>query len=145
MTENSYTIYHNFRIEGKAEEVFGAIANPEHLINWWPLKCTGKMQVGGAYNLNFTDTYDWYGVVDVYEPGKAFHVSMVKSDDDWHGTTFGFDLEEQAGSVKVQFFHKNWKSVNEHFKIASFCWAMLLNGLKMYVEHGTIIPFEKRN
>lgn len=145
MTENLFTIYHNFQIHGKAEEVFEAIANPEHLINWWPLKCTGKMNVGGSYNFNFTDTYNWFGVVDVYEHGKAFYVSMVESDDDWHGTTFGFDLETQAEGVKVQFFHKNWKSCNEHFKIASFCWAMLLNGLKMYVEHGTIIPFEKRN
>ncbi|UWX56336.1 hypothetical protein NYZ99_09110 [Maribacter litopenaei] len=69
---------------------------------------------------------------------------MTKSDPDWDATSFGFDLVENGENIKVQFWHVGWRECNAHFRRSSFCWAILLNGLKNYVEKGIIIPFEKR-
>jgi hypothetical protein len=34
--------------------------------------------------------------------------------------------------------------VSAHYRTSSFCWAMYLRLLKRYVEHGEVVPYEKR-
>ncbi|WP_053972432.1 SRPBCC domain-containing protein [Mangrovimonas sp. ST2L15] len=142
---SSHSIYHNFIIKAPQKGVFDAVSQPQHLDNWWPLKSSGEPKLGTTYNLNFTDAYDWYGEVVVCEPNNSFHIKMTKSDKDWDPTTFGFDLQEHDQGTYVRFSHVNWPEMNDHLKFSSFCWGMLLNGLKDYLEKGTIIPFENRN
>jgi len=141
----SYNIYHNLIIKTSLKEVFDAVSQPEHLNNWWTLKSSGKPELNAEYNLNFTDDYNWYCKVSKLKTNKSIHFKMTKSDADWNSTTFGFDLKEIDGGTMMKFSHVNWQDVNHHFKHSSFCWAMLLNGLKNYLEEGVIIPFEKRN
>jgi len=70
---------------------------------------------------------------------------MTRSDSDWDPTTFGFELENAKKSVKIKFWHIGWPACNSHYRRSSFCWAMLLNGLKSYLERGVVIPFEERD
>lgn len=140
----SFSIYHNFVIKAPAAKVFKAISLPEHLDNWWPLKSSGAPVLGTTYNFNFTDAYNWFGTVAKCIPNASFHIKMTDADADWNLTTFGFDLEEKEGGTSVQFSHTNWPACNVEFKQSSYCWAILLNGLKNYVEKGIIIPFEER-
>ena len=141
----SYNIYHNFQINATPKAVFDAVSQPMHLDNWWSLKSSGVPALGETYNLNFTDQYDWYCQVSKLEPNNSIHFKMTKADADWNPTTFGFDLEEINDRTNVKFSHINWKDTNDHFKIASFCWAMLLNGLKNYLEKGVVVPFDQRS
>ncbi|TBN04858.1 SRPBCC domain-containing protein [Hyunsoonleella flava] len=140
-----FNIYHSLLVEEKPSKVFNAISLPKHLDNWWTLKSSGEPKFGVEYNLNFTDKYDWYCKVSKIEPNKSIHFKMTKSDADWNPTTFGFDLKETENGTLVEFSHVNWVNQNHHFKHSSFCWALLLNGLKNYLEKGTIVPFEERN
>lgn len=140
-----FDIYHDVYIQSSAEKVYNAISNPPELVNWWPLKCTGKASVGEEYNFFFEEPYDWYGEVTKAVPGRSFHVKMKKSDPDWEQTTFGFDLEKEENGVWLQFSHQNWPTRNRHFRHSSHCWAILLQGLKEYIEKGKIIPFEQRS
>ncbi len=140
-----YSIYHNFFIKATPKEVFEAISTPKHLDNWWTLKSSGIAKLGEIYNLNFTDQYDWYCQVSLCNPYEAIHFKMTKSDKDWDPTTFGFDLEEIEGGTYVRFSHVDWPNANDHYKFSAFCWAMLLNGLKNYLEKGVVIPFEERS
>ena len=140
-----YEIYHDLIIEAPAGEVFSKITDPDHLINWWPLKCSGAPEKDAEYNFYFDDAYDWYGKVIKIEENQAFHIKMTDSDADWDPTSFGFDLEEIEQGVQVRFWHVGWPECNAHFKRSSYCWAMLLNGLKNYTEKGTVIPFELRD
>ncbi|MCK0178043.1 SRPBCC domain-containing protein [Flavobacteriaceae bacterium S0862] len=141
----SFNIYHNLVINASLKEVFDVVSLPNHLDNWWTLKSSGKPELHTEYNLNFTDEYDWYCKVSKVELIKSFHLKMTKSDDDWNSTTFGFDLEEANNGTLLKFSHINWPKENNHFKHSSFCWALLLNGLKNYLEKREIIPFDKRN
>lgn len=141
----SYNIYHNLLINASAKEVFDAVTKPEHLNNWWTLKSSGTPELNTEYNLNFTDDYNWYCKVFEVKINESFHLKMTQSDADWNPTTFGFDLETNENCTLIKFSHINWPYNNHHFRHSSFCWAMLLSGLKNYLEKGVVIPFEERN
>lgn len=140
-----FNIYHSLLIEQSLSKVFKAISQPKHLDNWWTLKSSGKPMLDATYNLNFTNTFNWFCKVSKVELNKSIHFKMTKSDEYWDSTTFGFDLEEVENGTLVNFSHVNWPKQNHHFKHSSFCWAMLLNGLKNYLEKDIIIPFEARS
>lgn len=142
---SDYTIYHNLMVDSPAGAVFAAVTQPNHLINWWPMRCSGSPAIGAEYNFYFGPEYDWYGKVSEVEENQLFVIEMTKSDPDWDPTSFGFQLEENNGKTKLKFHHTGWASPNDHFRIASYCWAMLLKGLKDYVETGIILPFEDRS
>jgi len=144
-SSRGHTIYHDLVIHAPLEEVFRAVSDPQELCQWWPQKCSGSPGLDKEYNFFFGELYDWYGNVVTYVHNKAFHVKMTRSEPDWDPTTFGFDLRGKDDGVEVQFWHMGWPECNAHFRTASFCWAMLLNGLKGYLENGTVIPFESRN
>lgn len=144
-TPSGFTLYHDLYIKASAELMYQAVSQPEHLINWWPLKCSGTPQVSTEYNFNFTDEYNWYGKVITAKPNEAFHIKMTKSDEDWNHTSFGFDLEAKEDHVHLKFWHSGWPNCNAHFRHSSYCWAILLHGLKSYVERGIVVPFEERN
>ncbi|KJD33570.1 hypothetical protein PK35_06930 [Tamlana nanhaiensis] len=140
----AYNIYHNFQINASMQAVFNAVTQPEHLNNWWSLTSSGTPALNQIYNLNFTNSYNWFGKVCKVETNKSFYLKMTESDADWNPTTFGFDLFSTKLGTEVHFSHVNWPEENNHFKHSSFCWALLLNGLKNYLEKGIIIPFEER-
>ncbi|PZX57849.1 SRPBCC family protein [Algoriphagus chordae] len=141
---DNFAIYHRLIISASVGEVFEAISEPKHLINWWPLSCTGKPELNAQYNFYFGESYNWFGRVSKIDSNTTFHVKMTKADPDWDPTTFGFDLETSGTNVTVNFSHSGWPACNEHFKVASYCWAILLHSLKNYLEKGIIIPFEER-
>lgn len=140
----NYNIYHDLIIKASKTQVFDAFVFPEHLNNWWTLKSSGEPKLGAEYNLNFTDTYDWYCKVSKVVPNESFYLKMTKADEDWNPTTFGIQLSVVENGTLLGFSHTNWKSCEHHFKHTSFCWAILLKGLKEYLENSVILPFEKR-
>lgn len=141
----NFGIFHNLIIQTTPDKVFKAVSSPKHLNNWWTKKCTAEQKLGGVYNLYFTDKYNWFGEVVVFEPNTSFSIKMTNADEDWDATSFGFDLEAQENRTLVKFAHTGWQYRNNHFRKTSFCWAMLLNGLKDYLEKGTIVPFNERS
>lgn len=141
----SHTIYHNLLIKASPKIIFDAVSQPKHLDNWWTLKSSGEPKLNSEYNLNFTDEYNWFCKVSKFKENQSIQFKMTKADEDWKPTTFGFELEPHENGTLVRFSHTDWEEPNDHFKVASFCWAILLNGLKNYLEKGVVIPFEKRN
>ncbi len=142
---NMHTISFDIKIQADKEKIFQAVSLPEHLVNWWPLHCTGEPYLGAEYNFNFTDQYDWYAIVDEFNPAEKIGFKMTKSDPDWDPTRFTFALEADRDGTWLCFDHMAWPDRNRHFRYSSYCWAMLLQSLKEYLEDGKIIPFEKRS
>ena len=139
-----YTIYHDVFINADRTKVFQAISQPSEITNWWALRCSGKVKLGAEYNYNFTDKYDWYGELCELELNTSFFIKMTKSDPDWDPTTFGFILQDHKDGTMLSLEHRNWSELNHEFKNSSYAWAVLLNGLKKYLEKGIILPFEER-
>ena len=142
--EKTFDIYHDLVIKASGKEVFDAVSLPQHLNNWWTLKCTGTPELGEEYNFFFTPEYNWFGKVSTCEPNRAFHIKMTQADEDWNPTSFGFDIEELSDGLRLKFSHKNWPHCNEHFRHSSYCWATLLGYLKNYLEKGVVVQFEDR-
>jgi uncharacterized protein YndB with AHSA1/START domain len=143
-TGGDFAIHHDVFIKSTKKKLFEAVSQPSHLNKWWTLRCAGKPKEGAEYNFYFTPEYDWLGKVIKIEPNQAFHIKMTKSDSDWAPTSFGFDLEDGEGGVQLKFWHTGWPQCNHSFRRSSYCWAILLNGLKNYVEKEIIVPFEDR-
>ena len=143
-TVKNFSIHHELIINASLTKVFKFITEPEHLINWWPKKCIGIPKIGEEYNFFFTPEYDWFGQVIECSDNRKFHIKMTKADTDWATTTFGFNIEDYNDNVLLKFWHAGWLECNSHYRKSSFCWAMLLNGLKNYIEKGSVIPFDKR-
>ncbi|MDX1685434.1 MAG: SRPBCC domain-containing protein [Saprospiraceae bacterium] len=137
-------LYHNLKIEASASRVFDAFSRPEHLNNWWTLESSGQPEVGEIYRLYFGDPYDWRFRVSRSERNNIFEWKVQSADKDWEPTSVGIELKEVNDGVTVNFYHINWPEDNDHYKHSNYCWAHLLNGLKKYVEEGTIIPFDER-
>lgn len=138
-------IHHNFIIKSKADKVFEAFCTPAGLDSWWTLRSAGKPQMGDIYTFYFGPEYDWRAEVTLSRPNKALTWRMKDAMKDWMGTQVGFQLTERKDETSVAFFHKGWAEANEHFGITTYCWAMLLKGLKDYVEQGIVIPHALRN
>jgi len=141
----SHDIQHDVLIKATPTAVYKAISDPADLEKWWPLRCSGEAREGAEYNFFFGDSYDWYAKVTKAETDKHFHLAMTKSDPDWDPTSFGFDLTAENDQTLLQFWHRDWPEDNGHFRHSSYCWAILLSGLKGYVETGTVIPFPERS
>ena len=140
----AFNIYHDVFINASPKKVFECISKPELLEKWWPLKCSGELKLGAIQRYFFSREYDWLMEVIRYEPDTAFYLSMLKTDNDWAPTTIRYDLKKSDMGTSLSFSHINWPECNHHFKRSSWCWAVLLKGMKDYLEKGTIVPFEER-
>lgn len=140
----AFAIHHNLYINSTRARIFEAITQPKQLIKWWPKGCQGKPELDEIYNFYFAPEYDWYGKVIKVQQNKSFYIKMIQSDDNWNPTSFGFELKSKGNGVTVMFSHEGWPSCNAEFRESSYCWAILLNSLKNYLEKGIIVPFEDR-
>ncbi len=140
------TISQGFFIKSTKVQLFEAISTAEGFNNWWTLKCSGFSQLGNEFNFYFSDVYDWKAKITKLIPNEEIEFSMTVSSEDWENTVFGFKLNDDANdTIYIEFYHKNWKSINKEFLITNYCWANLFFQLKEYIETGVVLEFSQRN
>lgn len=137
-------ILHDFPIRAAPARVFSAVSDPKELDCWWTKRCTGSAIPGREYELWFGPEYDWRAKVSRCTPDSEFELLMTRADHDWTGSKVGFNLQGDNATTRVRFWHTGWPVANDHFRISTFCWAMYLRLLRLYVETGQIIPYETR-
>lgn len=137
-------ICHDVPIAGTVKEVFEGVATPEGLSKWWSKGGTGEPVAGGILDLDFGPGYRWKAVVEECEPNRTFAIRMTECDKDWEGTRVRFRVEEQGSGTVLRFEHLGWPEDNPHYRTSSYCWAMYLRCLKMYVEEGTELDYSRR-
>jgi len=140
-----YSILHDVYIDAQAEKIFAAISQSDHINNWWTKECESNAKLGASYRFYFSPEYDWYAEVSAIKPNVFLELQMTKSDKDWDTTKFGFSLTSKGSGTLLSFYHKNWKTTNHHFRRTSYSWALLLQGLKNYVEKGEVVAFAQRS
>lgn len=138
-------IMHQFKVNAPIEKVFAGFTEPTHLNAWWPLESDGVAEQDALYRFYFGPGYDWKAQVIHCVPGRELSWKFVETMEDWKPTQLRFVLSESNGGTLVQFSHCDWEEASDHFAISNYCWGQLLNGLKDYLETGTVIPFEKRS
>jgi len=144
MMRDMASILHDLHIHAPAHRVFRAITEPAEVERWWSLECSGTPATGEEYRLFFGEPWDWRARVSRFEPDAAFEWEMTEAMDDWVGTRVGFELIPTSDGTRVRFSHTGWSDQDEHFRVSSYCWAMLLRLLKVYVERGEVMPHTQR-
>lgn len=140
-----YIIMHDLYINSSAAEIYDAISLPERINNWWTKQCEGLRKKGATYNLFFSEDYDWLAEVTEIEQNKHFELTMTRSNEGWPGTRFGYRIIEDDDRCLLSFYHSGWSEPNPKYRHTSYCWALILNGLKTYIEEGRSIPFDERS
>ena len=131
-------------IKALPDAVFDGVSTPSGLDAWWTKTCTGSPIEGSEYRLGFGPGYDWRARVIKSRPGSEFELELFDSDPDWNGTQIGFRLEPKDGKVQLHFHHTGWPEANEHWRISCYCWPIYLRLLRRNLEHGEVVPYEKR-
>jgi uncharacterized protein YndB with AHSA1/START domain len=137
-------ILHDVPIAAPVARVFSAISTPAALDAWWTLGSSGEARIGAEYELFFGEEYDWRATVTRCTPDRAFAFGMTHASDDWIGTTVSFVLDARVDHTWLRFAHTGWRTASEHYRISSYCWAMYLRVMKRWIEHGEVVPYEKR-
>ena len=139
-----HAILHNVYIRATSNRVFEAMTTPAEINQWWTLESGGKPVLHSKYRFYFSPANDWKAEVTQVTDLTSIEWKMTIADSDWTGTSFGFTLVTQPDMVRVEFYHKDWKTTNEHYRMTSYCWAMYLNLLKRYLEKEEIVPYNER-
>jgi uncharacterized protein YndB with AHSA1/START domain len=137
-------IFHDFAIRVSADRVFEAVSTASGLDAWWTKRSAGEPAEGAQFELCFGPEYDWRARVTRYVANSDFELQMVRTDADWLGTHVGFHLDGGSGKTWVRFHHTGWPSLNEHYRISCYCWAVYLRILRRYLEYGERVPYEQR-
>jgi uncharacterized protein YndB with AHSA1/START domain len=137
-------IYHQFIIRSRPEKVFEAISRSKGLDSWWTKTSSENPEADGIYTLYFSPGYQWKARVSKFKPDSLFELQLTEADEDWTGTRVGFLLSKKNDSTAVDFYHTDWPTLNDHYKISSYCWAMYLRLLKRYIENGEQVEYERR-
>lgn len=137
-------IFHYFRVYAPAGRVFEGVSAPAGLDAWWTKTSAGHPETGAGYELGFGAGFDWRAVVTRSIPGVEFELEMTAADDDWTATRIGFEIQPKERFTDVRFHHTGWPRDNDHYRISNYCWAMYLRLLKRSIEHGEVVPYEKR-
>lgn len=135
----------DFPVAAPPSRVFAAISTPAGLDQWWTLGCQGTASIGEAFVLDFGPGYQWKGKVVRCVRDEAFELELVEAMPDWTGTRVGFDLApSESGGTQVWFGHRGWADAGDHFRTSVFCWAMYLRIMKLGLEQGLRVPYERR-
>jgi uncharacterized protein YndB with AHSA1/START domain len=137
-------ILHDFPIAAPVAAVFEAFSSPPGLDAWWTSRSAGFAELGAVYTLDFGPEYSWRGGVRRCERNVAFEWELMQAMPDWIGTRVGAEFSERDGLTWIRFYHTGWPSASEHYRISTYCWAMYLRVLKRYLEHGEMVPYERR-
>lgn len=137
-------ILQDFAVQVPPDRVFDGVSQPALLDQWWTLQSRGEPSVGSAYELDFGPGHLWHAVVTIVRPGAAFELRLTDADPDWSNTTVGFDLSAAGGGTQVRFHHSGWSEPSDHYRTSCHCWALYLRILRRYLEHGEIVPYDRR-
>lgn len=132
-------------IQVEPARVFNAINTAAGLDSWWTKRSARTDSPEGVeYELWFGPEYDWRARVVSEVTEREFTLVMTRADVDWTGTTVRFELDARDGGTWVRFAHLGWPSINEHFRISSYCWAAYLRILRRSLEYGEMVGYEER-
>lgn len=137
-------IFHDFIIKAPVSQVFDGISSPAGLDSWWTQRSSGIPKAGNEYMLDFGPGYEWKAKVTKCVKDKAFELLLTDAQEDWRGTSVGFELEHHKHGCLARFCHRGWSEENDHYRTSCYCWAMYLRILKRKIEYGEDVPYVQR-
>ena len=126
-------IYHDVYIDASPEHIFDAVTSEAGLNNWWTDACSVERRVGGKYYFHFEPDYDWHAEVAEWSTSQHVVWYFTQADEDWTGTKLSFSIVNTDRGPLLRMEHTGWRTLNDHFRHTSYCWAQYLRKLQKHL------------
>ena len=73
------------------------------------------------------------------------HWECIEGDEEWIGTKFKFQLEEDGNKTIVRFSHYDWRKDTDFYASCNYQWGYYMRSLKNYCETGRGTPFKNED
>jgi uncharacterized protein YndB with AHSA1/START domain len=135
------TITEEIKIQGSAERIFEAIANPEERLKWWGAKSAyestemeSELQVGGKWSMKGIARGNAFTCNGQYTRIERPRLLEFTWNPSWQGETteslVRFDLDEKNGVTTVRVSHSG---LTPAARDAHKGWPQVLGWLKAYL------------
>jgi uncharacterized protein YndB with AHSA1/START domain len=137
-------IMSDLHIRATPEQVFRGVTSPSGLDAWWTSKSAGEPRLGESYTLDFGPGYVWEATVVRCDPPRDFELELTRANPEWTGTRVRFQIESRGDSTILAFNHTGWEHATAEYRTSCYCWPMYLRLLRRNLEHGELVPYERR-
>lgn len=139
-------IIHVVNIRSRQEEVYKVIASKSGISNWWSTQVGGEESPGGILQLTFTHEFSPHMKITLLNEPKVVRWECVFGHDPWLGSTFSFELREDAGMTQLTFIQHYVTTISdEDYGIYNYNWGYYLQSLKQYCETGKGKPHDRNH
>lgn len=130
-----------FTIDAKVEDVWAAITEAEHLMNWFPLEARVTPGEGGTMFMAWGEEFKGDCTIEVWEPSKRLRTTFMEQpspDSEPMRTFVDYFLEGDGGVTKLRLVHSGFgegAAWDAMYNAVSNGWNAELRSLKHYVEN----------
>lgn len=128
-----------FEINAKVEDVWAAISEADHLMNWFPLNAEVTPGKGGTMRMSWGVEFDGECTIEIWEPNSHLRSTFIEAPEGAAMRTHvDYFLEGDGGKTKLRLVHSgfgegaDWDNMYDSI---SHGWAAELRSLKHYMEH----------
>lgn len=74
-------------------------------------------------------------------PNRRVEWECIEGDNEWVGTTFTFDLEEEGGKTLLRFGQDGWSEAADFYALCNTTRAFYMQSLKSYCKTRKGAPY----
>lgn len=154
-TTTGRTAEFTFEINAPVADVWAAITEAEHLMNWFPLTAEVKPGQGGTMFMAWGDAFNGSCTIEVWEPNSRLRTTFMDAPDGPMRTRVEYHLEGGDGPTTLRLVHSGFGEGADWDRLydgVSRGWSAELRSLRHYVENHfgepravawASVPFEK--
>jgi len=133
------------QIKAKADQVFDALTQKQHLSAWWTPNAQEASSVGMKAKFDFQGA-DFYCVMEVMKLEPIIEWVCLEAgnrkNQEWVGTIVVWTIKDnQDGTTSLSVLHKDWADKTELYSQCQSGWKYYLDSLKEYLETGKGKPY----
>jgi len=137
-----YSIKHLFHIKAPQEKVFLNLTTIEGLKGWWTHYTSGSIELDGIIKFEFPPHFmNMMKVIELKEH-EFVKWKCIVGEDEWIGTEFTFNLNQNESKTCLRFEHSKWPSNNDFYAHCTFSWGRYLESFRQLCETGVGNPFK---
>jgi uncharacterized protein YndB with AHSA1/START domain len=134
-------IVEDLTIEGSPQRVWGAITEPDEIMQWWAYEARVKPEVGALGEFRFRPPAGvlQFEMTELDERSKVHWISR-QGTPHWTGTSVTWQLTPVQNGTRVVFTHDEFAQVDEAYGRTRGNWEYFISSLKSYLETGKGTP-----
>ena len=134
-------IVEELTIEAAPQRVWGAITEPDEIVQWWAYEARVTPEVGSLGEFRFRPPAGvlQFEVAELDQDEKVHWISR-QGPPHWAGTSVTWQLTPVQNGTKLVFTHDGFAQVDEGYEQTRGNWKYFLASLKSYLETGKGTP-----